>query len=152
MFVAEGCTFEYTGVWPDNCSRTLAALVNRSPLSPTEIFKTSFWILISRMGFEAFLSDDLDSSAYKRQFCTCCRKCVPFVMDQVFKKKGREVLWSTSNVRILISAAHRPPRKRCKSDSRKRKFSKPPQHSSQAHFQRPFIAHKEKETTGNTTY
>jgi hypothetical protein len=47
---------EYTGVWPDNCSSTFAARVNLSPDSPTEMLRTSFWILMSRMGLAAFLS------------------------------------------------------------------------------------------------
>jgi hypothetical protein len=42
----------YTGVCPLNCSNTFAALVNRSPLSPTEMFNTSLSMRSSRMGFE----------------------------------------------------------------------------------------------------
>ena len=40
----------YTGVCPLSCSSTLAALVNLSPDSPTEMLRTSFWIRSSRMG------------------------------------------------------------------------------------------------------
>jgi hypothetical protein len=36
---------------------TLAARVRRSPLSPTEILRTSFCTLISLMGFNSFFSD-----------------------------------------------------------------------------------------------
>lgn len=36
---------------------TFAALVSRSPLSPTEMFRTSFWTLISLMGFANFFSE-----------------------------------------------------------------------------------------------
>lgn len=36
---------------------TLAALVRRSPLSPTEMLRTSFWTLISLIGLFNFFSD-----------------------------------------------------------------------------------------------
>ena len=36
---------------------TLAALVRRSPLSPTEILRTSFCTFISLIGFESFFSE-----------------------------------------------------------------------------------------------
>jgi hypothetical protein len=48
---------EKTGVWPLSCSRTLAALVRRSPLSPTEMLSTSFCTLISLIGFDSFFSE-----------------------------------------------------------------------------------------------
>lgn len=37
--------------------RTLAALVSRSPLSPTDMLRTSFWTLISLIGFDSFFSE-----------------------------------------------------------------------------------------------
>lgn len=43
-------------------AETLAALVRRSPLSPTEMLRTSFWTLISRMGFESFFSEACNSN------------------------------------------------------------------------------------------
>ena len=36
---------------------TLEARVRRSPLSPTEMLRTSFCTLISRIGFDCFFSD-----------------------------------------------------------------------------------------------
>jgi hypothetical protein len=48
---------EKTGFWPLSCSKTLAALVRRSPLSPTEMLRTSFWTLISLIGFDNFFSE-----------------------------------------------------------------------------------------------
>lgn len=37
--------------------KTLAALVRRSPLSPTEMLRTSFWTLISLIGLANFASE-----------------------------------------------------------------------------------------------
>ena len=48
---------EKTGFWPLSCSNTLAALVRRSPLSPTEMLRTSFWTLISLIGLLSFFSE-----------------------------------------------------------------------------------------------
>jgi hypothetical protein len=36
---------------------TLEARVRRSPLSPTEMLSTSFWTLISGIGFDCLFSD-----------------------------------------------------------------------------------------------
>lgn len=41
----------------DKGDSTLAALVRRSPLSPTEMLRTSFWTFISLIGFDCFFSD-----------------------------------------------------------------------------------------------
>jgi hypothetical protein len=43
--------FEKTGVWPVKDSKTLAARVNLSPLSPTQMFKHSLRILTSLIQF-----------------------------------------------------------------------------------------------------
>lgn len=48
---------EKTGFWPLSCSNTLAALVRRSPLSPTEMLRTSFCTLISLIGLLSFFSE-----------------------------------------------------------------------------------------------
>mgnify|MGYP006903942546 CR=1 FL=1 len=47
--------FEKTGVWPVKDSKTLAARVKRSPLSPTQIFKHNLRMCNSLMGFLALL-------------------------------------------------------------------------------------------------
>lgn len=44
------------GEWAEE-TITLAALVRRSPLSPTQMLRTSFCTLISLMGFDCFFSD-----------------------------------------------------------------------------------------------
>jgi hypothetical protein len=50
---------ENTGVCPVNCSSTFAALVNRSPDSPTQMFRQSLRIRVSRIVFFVFASDTI---------------------------------------------------------------------------------------------
>lgn len=47
--------FEKTGVWPVKDSKTLAARVKRSPLSPTQILRHNLRICNSLIGFFALL-------------------------------------------------------------------------------------------------
>lgn len=42
---------EKTGLWPVSCSNTFEALVSLSPDSPTQMFRQSFTMRRSRMGF-----------------------------------------------------------------------------------------------------
>ncbi len=70
--------FEKTGCWPVSCSNTLAALVNLSPDSPTQISTHNFLILKSLI---TFLVLSFGSFFSLRFFSTLAFFCTAFGFD-----------------------------------------------------------------------
>ena len=75
---------EYTGCCPVNCSRTLAARVSLSPLSPTQMFRTNFLICSSFMGFCLAWTCKPNQSMRINFMLNCSWRYVAFLLATVF--------------------------------------------------------------------